>query len=255
VNGTVSNVVVLGSQGLISVYGGCLGGTTGVTLPPGLAPNTVSVVSSGQVNVSYYTSDPNDPPVQSSLTLYEGTFPPVSTPLSTTTCAVPVRLRQYSPAYCNTVTGKLSFVYVWDSLSGNKADLATCQIRERVLYDNNGVPPSPPFPSGPGSSFPNPTVQPAPTDPPIVRLNGSAQTAPDNHYPPTGFYNKPYSLTFFNATQFYEYNCACQNTPNWTSFPDFNGIPIVRSVQNPSGTWIYNITKSGASCSIPISPQ
>jgi hypothetical protein len=41
----------------------------------------------------------------------------------------------------------------------------------------------------------------------------------------------PYSLTYFNGTQFYEYNCDCQNTPNWTSFTGYNGSPIVRSIQ------------------------
>jgi hypothetical protein len=161
-----------------------------------------------------------------------------------TVCAVPTNFRQTS-ATCNPSTGVLQFTYDWDSSTGNKADLASCTIHEIVRYDNNGVPPSPPFPQ---FQFPNPTII-----PPGQPGNGNS-TSVDTHSPPSGSFVQPYSESTFSASQDYEYICPCQGTADWTLFTGFRGIPIIRQVTNPSGTWLYQITKSGQSCSIAL-PQ
>jgi len=160
-------------------------------------------------------------------------------------CAVPTNYRQTS-FYCASTTGVLSFNYTWDSSSGKIGDLASCTIQEVVRYDNNGVPPSPPFPN---FTFPNPTVIP----PNSSTRNGSSALLVDRHSPPSGSFVKPYSESTFNGSQDYQWNCACNGT-GWTIFPGFQGIPIVRQVTKPTGTWEYKITKSSQSCTLVI-PQ
>lgn len=189
------------------------------------------------------------PPGQSAADPAQSNRAPVQVPVAG--CPIPINFRSAAPAVCKQSTGTLSFVYAWDSSSGNMADLAKCTIQETVTYPNNGVLPSPPFPAN--SPFPNPTIIPANTTPPTYNGNGAST---DNQLPPSGQYVPPYtSGTTFTATQNYQYNCACQNTTDFTVFSGFRGIQIVREVTNPSGTWLYQITKSKASCSIPISPQ
>jgi hypothetical protein len=163
-------------------------------------------------------------------------------------CAVPTNFAQGQTVSCNPQTGALGFQYTWSSTSGVQSDLATCTIQETVSYSNNGVPMSPPFPAN--SGFTNPTLIPASQS----TRNGNSALFTDNQLAPSGSFVKPYSETTFTGNQNYQYNCACQNTTNWTIFTGFQNIQIVRRVTNPSGTWLYKVTKSGSSCAISI-PQ
>ncbi|MBV9762749.1 MAG: hypothetical protein JO340_19470, partial [Acidobacteriaceae bacterium] len=157
-------------------------------------------------------------------------------------CVAPTSFKQTSQN-CASSTGVLSFTYSWASPTGSMGDLATCTVSEVVTYPDNGQPPSPPFPN---SAFINPTI-----------LSGPATSTvmSDGQYPPSGSFVKPYSQTTYTATQTYQYACGCSNNGMApTPFPGFSGIPIQRQVANPSGTWIYQITKSGSSCSLSL-PQ
>jgi hypothetical protein len=168
-------------------------------------------------------------------------------------CALPTSFRYtnpLTPSSCNTITGVIQFNYTWDSTSGNKSDLSACTVREVVTYPNGGVPPSPPFPSSP-PGFANPTIIPPGG---TSTRNGTSAGFLDTHSPNSGSFVKPYSETTYTATQTYQYNCSCQNTTDFTPFSGFSGIAIQRAVTNPSGTWIYQITKAGQSCAMNL-PQ
>jgi hypothetical protein len=157
-------------------------------------------------------------------------------------CVVPVNFRQNSVPVCHETTGVLSFIYTWDSSSGNRQDLQGCSVREVVWYDNGGQPESPPFPD---FKF---------TDPTVVTGPGRSEGFPDNHAPPTGSFVRPYREYAFNARQTYQYKCACQGTEEWTDFPSYRQILIKREVTAREGPWKYVITKSEKACSLAL-PQ
>jgi hypothetical protein len=150
--------------------------------------------------------------------------------------ATPVNFRQNGAAQ-DLGGGNLRFFYLWDSSTGNLANLGDCQVGEHVAYPGANDPyvwTSPPYQANFGT--PNPTV---------IWLRATTGRAQDTHSH-AGFL-RPYRADNFTATQDYRWRCTNVNNDAITNFANFNGIQIVRTVTNPRGNcWAYTITKSGA---------
>jgi hypothetical protein len=152
--------------------------------------------------------------------------------------AIPVNFTTVSVTKAS--NGTLTFVYKYQSSSGNLQDLASCQVGELVAYPGTAASYTWPYPMV--QSTPNPTALYGP---------GSTGGFTDNNSPPSS-YTKPYSADSFQATQRLQWECPNYNGGNFQSFvPD---ITITRSIlQNPtSGAWEYQITKSGYTNTIPL---
>lgn len=146
-------------------------------------------------------------------------------------CATPVNFRQTGPGV-DQGGGTLSFVYNWDSSTGNLNDLASCKAQEKVTYDKSPWP-SPPFPHGLGANNPE-----------INEFTPSTSEMGDDHSTP-GAFVKPYSLSVVNASQIYRWYCPCYQGGNWQTFAA--GISISRQVTDQlfQGTWVFQVCKTG----------
>jgi hypothetical protein len=134
--------------------------------------------------------------------------------------------------------GRLHFDYVWESDTGDKNDLAGCQVGELVIYPFTPFPPSLP-PNNPDN----------PTDPDVPATRAKVT---DDHFT-EGEFIKPYRRTVYIATQRYRYRCPCRNNGNWINL--MGPHDINRSVtQNLNGSWKFEIHKTGAKAAIDPLP-
>jgi hypothetical protein len=152
------------------------------------------------------------------------------------TCPVPTNFRQTAGHANGDI---LHFEYKWDSSTGNPADLASCQVGEKVDYAG----PSPfPRPAPFTGSVANPTIL------WVAATDGQAQ---DNHS--HSAFVKPYVTVSYTATQNYRYQCPCANNGNPVVIS--GPISIVRVVsKKPDGNFKYTITKSGISATLDPLP-
>jgi hypothetical protein len=146
-------------------------------------------------------------------------------------CAIPVNYRQ--TGVTDLGQGVLKFSYTWDSSTGNKADLSSCRVGERVDYYAVDMPPAkPPFPAG----F-------SPNDPTTADAAGDLPGGEDTHSTSSPF-QTPYSEAQVRADQIYRYHCPCMDGDNWQTL--MGPILINRQVtQNGSGGWKFFLSKSG----------
>ncbi|HKP51306.1 MAG TPA: DUF4157 domain-containing protein [Chloroflexia bacterium] len=154
-------------------------------------------------------------------------------------CAVPVNFRQTVAK--DKGNGVLYFEYAWDSSTGNLKDLKSCRVGEIVTYPGKDpfVWPKPPW----DGATPNPTI--------IWPSPGSDGGIGDEHTSKP--FVKPYKEAGFTATQYYRYECPCDNNGKPVNL--MGPISIVRAVIKKSdGKFKYVITKSGKSASIDPLP-
>jgi len=132
--------------------------------------------------------------------------------------------------------GVLSFRYVWDSTSGNKADLAGVEMGEYVSYQGWPEPsfwfPDPPFHEW-GQANPYKMTFP-PTDDYV-----------DDVHPPFGGFSTPYCNSTVTARQIFYFHCPTCMTEPTQAFPLAGTIYIPRCVKQVNGAWIYTVSKSG----------
>jgi hypothetical protein len=156
---------------------------------------------------------------------------------SVITTAIPVNFTTYSEN--NLSDGTMQFSYSWQSSSGNLNDISSCIVGENVSY--RGSSPTYQWPAPMVGSSVNPTilnVQGNNSGP-----NGTTAGMGDYQYAPSS-YTKPYEQDLFQATQMFQWACPSYNGGAFYRFTP--NITITRSViQNPSGQWIYQVTKSG----------
>jgi hypothetical protein len=154
-------------------------------------------------------------------------------------CPIPTNFRQ-TAGQAN--GGVLHFEYMWDSSTGNLADLSACQVGEKVDYPGSANPfkfPSPPW----GASWQNPT---------IIWLAATNGGFHDNHSVPLPFV-KPYVAASVTATQNYRYQCPCANNGNPVVIS--GPISIGRTVtQKADGNFKYTATKSGVTATVDPMP-
>ncbi len=142
--------------------------------------------------------------------------------------------------------GYIYLTYQWESSTGRLADLIGCTVGEITTYPGVGdyQPPSPPWPVGPGSKFPNPTQK-----------NGLAEAGGlfDSHTITNRNFVKPYSTSKFTATQFYRYSCSGGSYVNLAG-----PLSIVRELKkNSQGLWVFVISKTGTTqtSTLVLNPQ
>jgi hypothetical protein len=154
--------------------------------------------------------------------------------------AIPVNFRQTSASIPS--TGVLEFHYTWDSSSGNKADLASCQVEEYVTYVGGILGglyywPSPPYAAGTATNDPEYGGTP---------ISANSFGLVDDHYPKS--FLKPYKYAGVNSDQVYQFQCPYYNNNQWVPmWPLIGTLPITRIVNYTNGNqiWYYEITKSG----------
>ncbi len=129
----------------------------------------------------------------------------------------------------------LSTTYEWSSTTGQLADLGNCGGGIVTFPGGNPYqPPSPPWPSGPGSAFVNPTI-----------LNGPATAGGLTDLNATTNLNfvQPYTTNSFTATQYFRFQC---NNGAWVNLA--GPLLIVRSFSKGSdGKWKLVTSKTGTS--------
>jgi hypothetical protein len=140
----------------------------------------------------------------------------------------------------------LHFEYQWDSSSGNKADLANCQIREYVTFigasgDGNYYWPSPPYTL---SYTPSPFFGSTPVSATISVLGD------ENGHP--GFSSPPYQSATTSDDQVFQFTCTYYNSGQWTQImPSTGTIPVTRLVRS-TPVWNYQIYKGPYSNSMNL---
>jgi hypothetical protein len=159
--------------------------------------------------------------------------------------AIPVNFRQ-TVATINP-GAVLHFEYTWDSSSGNKADLSTCQVEEYVTYVGPNPYPwaSPPYLAGYTTTWPELGGTPIPA---------SDSGLQDNHSHVPGWL-KPYVFNFAASDQRYQFQCPYYQNGQWVQLMPIVGtiaISRVVSLTNGAPPWTYEITKSGLSASINL---
>jgi len=176
--------------------------------------------------------------------------------------AHPTNFRQILALENSPNQGELYFEYTWDSTSGNKADLFTCTIGERVDYSGgtnlttggtywNGVqwvyfqPPKPPF----NWTHRNPTLKPEPW--------GSATGDKAVDTQSYGPFATPYPMTEkkYTGNQSYGFRCdVCMASQPPDYFQSLmSGIIIQRRFFPLVGNkWRYEITKSGKKATLTV---
>ncbi|MGA2982929.1 MAG: hypothetical protein ABSG32_03900 [Terriglobia bacterium] len=149
--------------------------------------------------------------------------------------AYPVNFVQVGPGE-DLGDADLHFNYSWQSSSGKLPDLSACVIYEVVTYGNGNSPfvwPSPPW----NYSNLNPVVNGVP---------GTDDGFSDDQLDGDDSWTKPYKAVTFPATQYYRYTCNGGSEVNL-----MGPMSIVRTVsQNANSTFMYQVTKSGASATI-----
>jgi hypothetical protein len=159
--------------------------------------------------------------------------------------AIPVNFRQtLATIYSDAV---LHFEYTWDSSTGNKADLSTCQVEEYVTYVGPNPYPwaSPPYLAGQSVPWPYLGLTPIPA---------SDSGLQDTHYHAQGWL-KPYVFDFSASDQVYQFQCPYYQNSQWVQLmPIVGTIAISRVVNLTNGAppWMYQITKSGLTASINL---
>jgi hypothetical protein len=159
--------------------------------------------------------------------------------------AIPVNYRQ--TAFSVQSSASLHFEYMWDSSTGNLADLSACQIEEYVTYVGpNPYPwPSPPYLANQVTPWPELGLTPVSANNP--KLN-------DDHGHAAGW-QTPYVFKVVASDQVYQFQCPYYQNNQWVQLMPINGqIPIDRVVSLPNGNppWTYTITKSGQSASMTL---
>ncbi|MGH9743929.1 MAG: hypothetical protein ACRD51_16410 [Candidatus Acidiferrum sp.] len=163
--------------------------------------------------------------------------------VAATSGPIPVNFRQTSAYPSNPAL--INFTYVWDSSSGNVADLSNCQVQELVTYPNQ---PSHPgsflFPSPPyvaNYDRPNPDTGLTPVSA-TNGLNGLIDTQGNPGFAP------PYQSNSFSASQVFQFQCSNYKVGQWIQFfPQSGNLSIIRTVQQVNGQWQYTVSKSGLS--------
>jgi hypothetical protein len=153
-------------------------------------------------------------------------------------CAVPTNFREVAS---NGKDGVITFIYAWDSSTGDLADLAQCEVGEYVKYPSED--PEYIFPQPPWSTK---------VDNPFIRWFSATEMAVDKHHMlnPAGKC-APASVT---ALQKYRYHCPCKSNdePQDLIAP----LEIVRTVtENADGSFKYTVSKSGVSSSVEMCPK
>jgi hypothetical protein len=148
--------------------------------------------------------------------------------------AIPVNYRQTLVRV--DPSASLHFEYMWDSSSGNKADLSSCTIEEYVTYvgPNPYVWASPPYAAGYAQAWPYTGYPGAASAYNLVDDHG--------HVPFQG----PYQFNSSSSDQKYQFQCPNYQNNQWVQiFPTSGTIPITRVVNLTNGAlpWKYQITK------------
>lgn len=148
--------------------------------------------------------------------------------------AIPVNFRE--SLFRPEINGVLHYEYIWDSSTGDLADLVNCEVGESVTYSMPGNPSptlgnrlfglyTPPSPPWNGSGYRNPTG---------LAVPATRGWMHDNHWPsadgeqraPSTWFVKPYRESTFSAHQTYGYRC------NGTEPVALESHVIVRTVES-----------------------
>jgi PBS lyase HEAT-like repeat len=161
------------------------------------------------------------------------TFNPPSTPLELVK-PVPANFHQAGPGTVKP-DAVLHFAYLWDSSTGNLADLDNCQVGEKVGYPGSGDP----------YTWPSPPYSGSTADPTILWVPATDGVAQDDHSHVA--FLAPYAENRFVARQDYRYKCKFGSKIEFTDFSGWTGIAIARTVKDSTGKgcFRYKITKSG----------
>jgi hypothetical protein len=268
---TPISAIPAGGQAYAAVYGSNFGPSQGsvAVCQDSVVPCVSSDVSAA---ITYWAGGPSNPVNQVNLLLTSsatssGTYDIVLTSLGASgtgflqqpqgpgpqtnpgkapvgPCATPSNFQQVSAS--DVGNGILVVTYGWTSSSLDVAVTGlSCQIQEYVQYPGTSefyTAASPPFPADAIFQNPTPVLGAASAGYFIDRHIISTAQASGNVRP---LFVQPLRTDSFTATQSYRWRCTC-NGNNMNDFSGFTGMQIIRKVlQNPDGTFYYNITKSG----------
>jgi len=155
--------------------------------------------------------------------------------------AIPVNYRQ--TAFSVRPSAVLHFEYMWDSSSGNLADLSSCQVEEYVTY----VGPNPYSFRSPPYVADTPIYWPYKGYTPVSGTTGTPGIQDDHGHWSLNSAQQPYVVEdTASSDQVYQFTCTNYQPNVWTQLMPISGqIPITRLVRSTNGAppWTYDITK------------
>lgn len=177
-----------------------------------------------------YYPGPNGSQVAPDSQIDEGvTYDQVRTP-----CAYPVNFRQV--AVTDDHVCGLVFEYRWDSSTGagRLNDLSKCAVGQYVSY---------PGPQPGTFNWPNPPYSGSNPNPLVTSVAGTDGYLADHNS--SGPFVTPYRNAQFEATQYYQYRCACASGGQPIAL--MGPLAIDRGVtQNSNGSYKCSISKAGS---------
>jgi len=213
----------------------------------GQSTTTITSTTTLQILGVQASSSPNNIQLSASIPSEGsgGTLAATNFTVATTNGAIPVNFRQTLARIDPGAV--LHFEYKWDSSSGNRADISTCQVEEYVTYVGPNPYPwaSPPYLPGYTTSWPSTGLTP---------VSASVSGLSDDHNHAPGW-QTPYAFNYIGSDQKYQFQCPYYQNNQWIQLdPPSGTLPIGRVVNLTNGAlpWTYQITKSGLTASINL---
>lgn len=133
--------------------------------------------------------------------------------------------------------GVLALKSVWDSESGDVADLHGIAVGEKVTYNKNF--PQPPYANGA-----------QPQNPTEIEVDGSAGEIGDQHLIPCGGFQKPYSADVTDSEQYYYFtDSVMTDAPPTQNLQGPNKIEREIYLHPTANKWMYRVKKGEHSSS------